>query len=136
MIGVYTDNLTVPWMDSIYRLAEKADVTLFTNNYGNVDVYSKIGLLASSFIWSFPYPIIATDTMCARYLYECPIPSRKIFYINRVDWLDFKAEDTIKAASLELWTTPELEKAISSVWGPTEIIRNWNYEAIQRILNR
>lgn len=135
MIGVYVDHLNAPWMEHIYRLSEKTDVVLFTNNYGNLDVHSPIAILASSYIWNFPYTIIAADTFSARYLVDCPIPKRKLFYINHVDWnKSFRAIDTVKAGSLELITEPELVEVVSSVWGSPHIVRNWNYENLRRIL--
>lgn len=136
MIGILLDNLNVPWVEHIYRLAEKMDVCLFVNNYGNIDVSSRIALVSSSYIWSFDGTMIAADTFSARYLYECPIPSRKLFYINSVDWnRGFLASDTLKAASLELVAEPGLAEIVRSVWGPTKIVRNWHYESLQRALS-
>ena len=134
LLGIYIDNVNVPWMEHIYRLAEKTNIALFVNNYGNIDVKSRIAILPSYFIWNFRNPIIAGDTFSARFLAECPIPSRKLFYISHIDWSGFMAKDSIKAASLELITEPELAQTVQSVWKKPEIARNWNYEQIQRIL--
>lgn len=135
MIGIYLDNFNVPWMEYVYRLAEKTDTVLFTNNYGNVDVHSNICVLSSSYIWNFPHTIIATDTFSACYLVDCPIPTRKLMYINGIDWnKNFRAIDTVKAHSMELITEPGLVATVNSVWGPAHIVRNWNYESLRRIL--
>lgn len=73
MLGIYIDNLKLPWVPDIFRLAEKMDVVIFTNNFTEFDVFNKVSVLASHHIWSFKDPIIAGDTFSARYLSGCPI---------------------------------------------------------------
>lgn len=136
MIGIYIDNLMLPWTDQIFRLSDKMDITLFLNNFSPFDVYNKTPVLASHHIWSFSKPIIAGDTFSARYLASCPIPKRRLFYINHIDWTSnaFNAMDTTLAASLELLCAPELEQVVNSVWGPAQPLRDWSYDGIQRLL--
>lgn len=136
--GIYVDNLEVPWMEGIYRLAEKMDLVLFTNNYGKVDPASTIGVCSSYYLWSFFNPVIACDVFSARYLSECTVTPKKFFYVNNCrDWTaGFSAFDTIKVAKeLTLITEPEFQETVEAVWGPTEIVRNWRHEDIQRILS-
>ena len=83
-IGIYVDNLEVPWMDGIYRLAEKTDVALFVNNYGKIDPTSPISLFSSYYMWIFTGPIIACDMFSARYLIECITPGDKYYYIEQL----------------------------------------------------
>lgn len=138
MIGIYIDNLMLPWAEHIFRLSEKMDITLFLNNFSPFDVHTKMGVLASHHLWSFNGTVIAGDTFSARYLADCPIPKRRLFYINHIDWCSnaFNALDTTKAASLELLCQPDLELAVKSVWGPATPIMDWNYEGLQRILGK
>ena len=136
MIGLYIDNFRLPWAQQLFKLGEQYPITIFTNNFSEFDVFSKVGVLASHHLWSFPYPVVAGDMFSACYLSKCPIPKRRIFYINYVDWTSnaFNAIDTTNA-QLELACQPELEEVVKSVWSTPHIIRNWNYEDIQRILN-
>lgn len=137
MVGIYIDNLKLPWIDNIFKLAEKMDVVLFVNNFSDFDVHSYISVLASHHIWSFKGPIIAADTFSARYLSSCPIQSKKFFYINHIDWASngFNAIDITKATSMPLICEPELEDIIKSVWKKPLVVKGWNYEEIQRILS-
>lgn len=137
MLGIYIDNLKLPWVQNIFRLSEKMDIVLFVNNFSDFDVHSYVSVLASHHIWSFKGPIIAGDTFSARYLSSCPIQSRKFFYINHIDWATnaFNAMDVVKAASLPLICEPELKDVIKSVWKEPFIVRGWNYEGIQRLLS-
>lgn len=136
MIGVYIDNLSLPWTQKVFDLSEKMPVTLFVNNFGEFDVYNKIGILASHHLWSFSGPVIATDTFSACYLSNCPIPKRRLFYINSIDWGSpaFDAIDVTQAASLELLCLPELEQIVNNVWGKATPVKDWSHEEIQRIL--
>ena len=136
MLGIYIDNLKLPWVPDIFRLAEKMDVVIFTNNFTEFDVFNKVSVLASHHIWSFKDPIIAGDTFSARYLSGCPI-QRKLFYINHIDWATnaFNAIDVIKASSLELITEPHLKDIVKSVWREPKVVKGWSYEGIQRVLN-
>lgn len=135
-LGIYIDNLSLPWTRQIFELAEQTNIVLFTNNFGEFDVYNKIGVLASHHLWSFSGTVIAGDTFSACYLSNCPIPKRRLFYINHVDWTSpaFDAIDITKAASLELLCKPELEPIIKGVWGKVTSCKDWSYEEIQRIL--
>jgi len=135
MIGIYIDNLRLPWASEIFRIGEKNPITLFVNNISEMDVYSKVPVLASHHIWSFSDPIIAGDTFSATYLSQCPVPKKRAFYINHVDWNTnaFSAVDITKAANLLIACSPELESIVSRVWKQPTIIRNWNYEEICRL---
>lgn len=136
MIGVYVDNVYVPWIESIYRLADKAPLVLFLNNFGAVDVHSDIAVLPSLHIWSFNGPIIAGDTFSARYLADCTVVKDKYFYINTVDWNNhhFAALDVLKATSLKLASEPALAPLVKATFGEPTQIKNWNYEDIKRLL--
>jgi len=138
MIGVYLDNPYVPWMDSVYRLAEKTDIVLFLNNFGKVDVHSKMAMLPSSSIWSFDGPIIAGDTFSACYLSHCPVAINAYFYINNIDWNNqaYQAIDIIKATSLKLATEPTLAHIVKAIFREPQIVRSWDYEDIKRFLGR
>ena len=132
MIGIYIDNLKLPWASTIFRMGEQHDITLFVNNLSEMDVYSKVPVLASHHIWSFSNPIVAGDTFSATYLSKCPIPKQRAFYINHVDWNTkaFNAMDISGINKLTVACQPELEDIVSRVWKKPAVIRNWNYEEI------
>ncbi len=135
MIGIYIDNLRLPWAAEIFRMGETNPLTLFVNNISELDVYSRVPVLASHHIWSFSGPIIAGDTFSAVYLSKCPVPKQRAFYINHVDWNTnaFNAVDITGASNLLIACQPELEEVVSKVWKKPHVIRNWNYEEICRL---
>lgn len=138
MIGVYVDNVYVPWIEAIFRLAQQTDVVLFLNNFGPLDVHSPIAVLPSANIWSFPDPIIAGDFFSARYLADCSVVKDKYFYINNIDWNNqhFAAVDVLKATSLELACDQQFAPIVKATFREPKIVRNWNYEDIKRLLGR
>lgn len=140
MIGVFLDHLNVPWTEHVFRLAKLTDVVLFLNNIGVVDVTSPIAILPSFNIWDFRGPIIAGDTFSARYLAEYKLAQdvEKYFYINTIDWNSghFSAIDVLAATSLQLACEPQLAPLIKSTFKEAQIVRQWNYEDIRRLLGR
>lgn len=138
MIGVFVDGLLAPYMNKIFRLSKQTPVTIFTNNIAPIDVYDKTPILTAQYIWNFPYPIIATDIFSAIYLERCPISKRRFFYIQAIDWTTngLSATDVIKCKNLELLCCPELKDALNGTWGEIETLQDWNYNAIQRLLDR
>ena len=135
LLGIYIDNVGLPWMEHIYRLAEKRDVVVFTNNFGPVDVSSPLSIVSSINIWSFDGPVIATDTFSGRYLVDCPIPSRKFIYVNNLDWAGFDAEDTLKVyGGLEVIAESTLANDVKSTWGEVHVVNQWSSEDLERIL--
>lgn len=98
-------------------------------------VASPLAVVSSINIWSFDGPVIATDTFSARYLVECPVPSKKYMYVNHIDWGGFDAEDSLKVFNtLELISEAKLADQVRSVWGETHVINEWNYEELERVL--
>jgi hypothetical protein len=129
------DNLNLPWMEHIYRLAEQRDIVVFTNNFGPVDVSSPLSIVSSINIWSFDGPVIATDTFSGRYLVDCPVPSKRFLYVNHIDWHGFDAEDCLAVYNeLDLISEPQHAEAVRSTWGASYIVENWNNEALGRVL--
>lgn len=138
MIGVYIDNVYVPWVEPIFRLAQQTDIVLFLNNFGPLDVNSPIAVLPSANIWSFPGPIIAGDFFSARYLADCSVVKDKYFYINNIDWNNqhFAAVDVLKATSMELACDQQFVPLVRATFREPKIVRNWNHEDIKRLLGR
>lgn len=138
MIGVFVDNLQYPFVGQIFRLGKQTPITIFTNNIAAIDVYDKTPILTAQYIWNFPYPIIAADIFSAIYLERCPISKRRIFYVQGIDWVTngLSATDVIRCRNLEIVCQPELKQALNGVWGDIETLQDWNYNAIQRLLDR
>lgn len=138
MIGVYIDNLNVPWVSSIFQLAKQTDVVLFTNNFGAVDVTSPIAVLPSFNLWDFRGPVIAGDLFSARYLVEYKLIRDKYFYINNIDWSNqsFLAVDVLAATSMELACEPALAHLVKATFKEPKLVKSWNYEDIKRLLGR
>lgn len=138
MIGVYLDNLSYPWVESVFRLANQTDVVLFLNNFGPLDVSSPISVLPSFNIWDFRGPIIAGDLFSARYLDQYKLITDKYYYINNIDWntQQFTAMDVLTATSLKLASEPAFAPLVKATFKEPEIVRNWSYEDIKRLLGR
>lgn len=139
MIGVFLDNLNVPWTEHVFRLAKQTDVVLFLNNLGIVDVTSPIAILPSFNIWDFRGPIIAGDIFSARYLVDYSLITEKYFYMSTIDWNSghLAAMDVIAAANLKLICEPTLTPLVKATFNKEPApVRNWNYDDIKRLLGR
>lgn len=94
--GILTDILTDALCDTAAELNKRGvDTVLFVNNWGQIS-HTDVSVMCSSNIWGFRHPVLAVDSVAARILIECPVPSQKLFYTQEYAWNNFTFEDNMR----------------------------------------
>lgn len=71
------------------------DTVLFVNNWGQI-FHNDVCIMTSVNIWGFRGPVIAVDSVAARMLVECPLPTKRFFFTQEYAWNHFPFEDNLK----------------------------------------
>jgi len=95
-LGIFADILTDPLCDTAAELNELGiDTVLFVNNWGQIN-HTDVCVMSSANIWGFREPVVAVDSVAARMLVECPVPTKRFIYTQEYAWNHFPFEDNMK----------------------------------------
>ena len=87
-------------------------------------------------VWAFPHSVIATSVETAKILLECPLPTKKFFYIWDLDWLykngDFQEYRQIYRELTPIVRCEEHAQVIRKCWlqQSVKVIEDFNHEQI------
>lgn len=125
-IGLYIDSYYPDLHDKwITNLESIEGSILFINN--SQAIKTELPIMSAHNIWSFHDIVIADCFLSGRYLYECPVPRRKLLLAQNVDWNSsiFQSIDHMKVyTGLEILSVnDEIHDILRNVWKitPTRI---------------
>lgn len=111
---------------------------IFYSEYGIPYLSSNISMMQDIEAWDFPHPVIANDISTVLKLINCPLPTKKMFYIWDLEWLYNKSYtfDLLKQIYLNeqielISRSLEHDRLITKLWKkPIAIIEDFKYDDI------
>ena len=96
----------------------------------------KFAMMDVQEVWAFPHSVIATSVETAKILLECPLPTKKFFYMWDLDWLykngDFQEYRQIYRELTPIVRCEEHAQVIRKCWlqQSVKVIEDFNHEQI------
>lgn len=142
MIGVITSDFNQSLVEGIENYDEKGSVVLFSNNPAPHTFPKTISSLQTSRIYNFKGTAIAENLESAEVLCSLVCPSRKIFYVRSLEWMNIAElhynalQRVYNNDSIELLAANDkIYNILESLFKkPIGVVEDWDFNKLKDVL--